>query len=405
MPPAVAAPESSDSTQVLPVVVATTATQALATMATMILPAIAPELARTLRLDPSLIGYQVSLVYGGAMLSTAFGGSFVQRYGACRTTQAAMALFAVGLALAAVPALPALLLASVILGLGYGFTNPAASHLLVRFTSPLQRNFIFSVKQTGVPLGGMVAALAAPSIALALGWRWAVGLAALLGLALMLLLQARQPIWDSDKEPKAPLSQHPFGGIPLILGRPRLRWLALAALCFAGIQLCVTTFTVTLLVTDVGYDLIEAGVVLSVVQVAGVSGRLLWGWLADRINDSVAVLVLIGAISLLSALATGLISASWPGSLLSLVFLAFGFSAVGWNGVFLAQVAKLSVSSQVGLATGGALFFTFAGVLFGPAAFAVLYKALASYTLTFSLLAAVAAAGIMCLRLARSAAD
>ena len=87
------------------------------------------------------------------------------------------------------------------------------------------------------------------------------------------------------------------------------------------------------------------------------------------------------------------------------MFLAFGFSAVGWNGVFLAQVAKLSVSSQVGLATGGALFFTFAGVLFGPAAFAVLYKALASYTLTFSLLAAVAAAGIMCLRLARSAAD
>lgn len=47
------------------VVAATTMAQELATMATLLLPSIAPEMARVLQADPSLIGYQVSIVYGG----------------------------------------------------------------------------------------------------------------------------------------------------------------------------------------------------------------------------------------------------------------------------------------------------------------------------------------------------
>ena len=60
------------------------------------------------------------------------------------------------------------------LGLGYGLLTPSASHLLARFAPAERRNLIFSLKQTGVPFGGIGAALITPAIAVTFGWRWAL---------------------------------------------------------------------------------------------------------------------------------------------------------------------------------------------------------------------------------------
>ncbi|HLS57636.1 MAG TPA: MFS transporter, partial [Zeimonas sp.] len=153
------------------VVVAMLVAQTIVSMGMLTMPAIAPVLARSFGVDASAIGYQVSIVYAGAMASAALGGSVVRRIGAGRTTQAALAAVAIGVALATSANIAALMVASVLLGLGYGLSNPAASELLVRYTPANRRNLIFSLKQTGVPLGGIAAALVAPGVASAFGWR------------------------------------------------------------------------------------------------------------------------------------------------------------------------------------------------------------------------------------------
>ena len=68
-----------------------------------------------------------------------------------------------------------MLLASVAIGIGYGLNNPAASEMLSRFTPKRRRNIVFSLKQSGVPLGGILAALALPLLAQGLGWCVALG--------------------------------------------------------------------------------------------------------------------------------------------------------------------------------------------------------------------------------------
>ena len=79
---------------------------------------------------------------------------------------------------------------------------------------------------------------------------------------------------------------------------------------------------------------------------------------------------------MLAALAAGLAAA-----LLALVlallpfFLAaafFGASAVGWNGVYLAEVARSAPPGMASAATGGTLGFTFLGNVLGPLMFSAL---------------------------------
>ena len=386
------------------VVGATLAAQTIISMAALTLPVLAPALAQVLDVDASTIGYQVSMVYAGAMTSAAVGGEVVARLGACRATQCALGLVGVAMLFAMVSHLAALAAASILLGFGYGASNPAGAHLLTRFTPASSRNLIFSLKQTGVPLGGMAAALVAPSIAHEFGWRAALGVVAVLAMAMLMLLQPVRARWDDDhdgsKRPKSPQvlpdrRRGALGGITFVWARRDLRYLSLMALCFAGVQLCLMTFAVTFLVKEAHYTLVKAGVLLSAVQFAGAAGRIGWGWIADRLRASRATLVVLGGLMLLATLAMTQVDERWPTIATAVVFVAMGVTAIGWNGVFLAEVARLAPDGEASTATGGALFFTFGGVLIGPSLFTAVYSQVGSYAWTFAVAAVLVMAGVI----------
>ena len=61
-------------------------------------------------------------------------------------------------------------------------------------------------------------------------------------------------------------------------------------------------------------------------------------------------------------------SPDWPRAAMIVLCAAFGGTAIGWNGVYLAEVAREAPAGKTVEATGGALFFTFFGVLITPAA-------------------------------------
>jgi MFS family permease len=65
----------------------------------------------------------------------------------------------------------------------------------------------------------------------------------------------------------------------------------------------------------------------------------------------------------------------------------FGAVAIGWNGVYLAEVARVAKPEFAGMVTGGSLFFTFAGILIGLPAFSLLVEKSGSYPLGFGIIA------------------
>jgi MFS family permease len=150
-----------------------------ASMAVLVLPAVAPEVARDYGFDPSLIGYQISLVSSGMVVTLTLLGNTSRRLGAARTNQFGHALVASGMLVLLIPSSVFLVIGSLVIGLGYGMITPSASHLLMRYTPPQRRSTVFSIHQVGIPAGGMLAALIAPAVAIIAGWRWAVIMIAL----------------------------------------------------------------------------------------------------------------------------------------------------------------------------------------------------------------------------------
>ncbi|MBP8860655.1 MAG: MFS transporter [Ottowia sp.] len=370
----------------------TTAIQAMVSMALLTLPAMAPAVARALAVPSTLVGAYVALCYFAAMLSSLVGGTLVRRLGAIRVSQLGLGLCAVGLALCALPWLPAVALGALCIGAGYGPITPASSHLLALTTPAHRMSLVFSIKQTGVPAGGMLAGALVPGLSLWLGWQGTLLAVAGVCALCAALAQPLRAALDADRQPAQPLAlQALFKPIGMVLGHPSLRALAACSFLFSAVQVSTTAYMVTYLNESLGMTLLAAGAALSVSQLAGVVGRIAWGAVADRGLGPRNTLMLLATLMIVGSVLTALLQPQWPTLLIWAIVALLGASAIGWNGVYLATVARQAPPGQAGVATGGTLLFTFMGVVCGSPAFGALAGASGSYRIAFAALALPAA--------------
>jgi MFS family permease len=371
---------------------ATTAAQALATLTVFILPVLAPVAARDLGAEPYWIGWQVACVYLAASATSLLSAGALRRFGSARCTQIALA--AAGLACLAVLAagITGAALGSFLIGFGYGLTNPAATEVLARLAPVRRRNMVFAVKQTGVPIGGALAGLLLPSLAHALGWRGAI-----LAVAVVLLLAAvgfgifHRP-WAAERDSQAGLRAGAGGGLRALREQPGMAGLAAISGLYSGFQLALGAYAVTMLVEEFGWSPVAAGFAAAVIQAVGAVARLFWGFVADLWRDGMRTLALIGAVTVAGGLLLPL-ALPWPEAAVIGLFVVLGGSAAGWNGVLMAEAARLAAPGRAGEATGGVLAVAFAGVVVGPSLLGGFVGVVGSYALAFALLAGLPAIG------------
>ena len=361
----------------------------VAASAAVIAPTVAaPLLVRRLHLAPAAVGFFIALVYLAAMFSSPIGAALVRRFGPIRSSQVALVISAAGLSLLASPWVPLAALGALLVGVGYGPITPASSQMLSSTTTPRYFALVFSIKQTGVPLGGVLAGLFVPPL-VALGG----GVAALAGTAALCLAGAlsavplrRELDAGRDRANARPGWRQMTAPMRFVLGHPVLRSVAACSLVFSMVQVSLTSFLVTFLTSDLHWTLVAAGAALAVSQVGGVVGRIVWGLVADRwLGARRMMLALAGAMAGCAA-AMLLLGGREPGLAALALLCLFGATAVGWNGVYLATVARLVPPQQAAAATAGTLFFTFFGVVIGPPLFGAAGSAFGSLGPAFALL-------------------
>ena len=363
-------------------VAAMLAAQSLMSAAIVALPVLAPKAAPDIGAPVAWVGLFVSLVYGSSMVSGLAAGALVRRWGAVRLCQLCLLAACAGLALIASGSRLGVALGAVLIGAGYGPLNPASSHLLDRFTPAHRRATIFSIKQTGVPIGAVLSGSILPTLALTIGWPPALFALGVVCVLLAVLLQGLRISCDDDRVPGTRLGLGDLAAPARLARADRAGWpLAWSSFCFAALQLCLGTYLVAYLTGELGYDLVRAGFVLALTQAAGVAGRLVAGALADR-GSARRGMGAMGCAMGVCALASSQ-AQTWPAIALLALYALFGASAIGWNGVYLAEVARRAPPGAVGTATSAALFVTFAGVLTGPAIFGVLLQSGLPYGTAF----------------------
>jgi nitrate/nitrite transporter NarK len=132
--------------------------------------------------------------------------------------------------------------------------------------------------------------------------------------------------------------------------------------------------------------LTDAGFAFSVAMIGGIIGRVVWSVVADYIGSARTVLGVLGTVMAFSAFVLSQISSQWPLSAVIALCAVFGATAIGWNGVFVAEVARIAPGGNIALATGAALAFTYLGVVFAPFGFWVTVALSGSYTPGFILI-------------------
>lgn len=359
--------------------------QGLVYLATLAVPVAAPRIAESLALDPALLGGYMAMLNGIAILSASYGSGFIPRLGALRVSQISLVLAGGGLALAATGEVWLIALCALLIGSGTAPSTPASSHLLARYSPPRLAPLIFSVKQTGVPLGGVAAGILIPFLVLEIGWQGALLVVGGLAAGFALSVQPLRAAFDEDRQPGRRVA---LGSIlatmGLVLRSPDLRALSAAAAMFVGVQTVYAGFFVLYVVRDVGLSLTAAGAVFAVSQAAAVGARILAGWAADRFLSTRALLGAMGVVMGGAAFASARFDAGWSATAVAGVAIVYACTAFGWNGVLWAEVARRAPAGEVGTVTGVPIAIAFVAAMAFPAIFGLLLTATDSYAVGFA---------------------
>lgn len=361
---------------------------------------VAPLLTAGAGLAPERVGNLSSLDSLGTVTFLVFGGPVLARLGPVRMLQTGAMMAVTGLLVASSGWWPALVVAALAMGAGYGPSPPAGSRILAATAPPRHRTLIFSIKQAGAPAGGALAGLILAPAAAAWGWTAALFIAMAVGLAAAAIINPARRRLDAEREPDRPVSlrvllnaRNIAAPFRLLKANPVLLSVTALAFSLAIVQGSLFSFSVTYLVTDRHMPLPAAGLVYFCMQSAGVFARILLGWLADRTGRPAYNLTAQAFVAALMVVGYSALPANPAFATAAVVAAATGFFAASWNGIYLAEIARLSPPNAIMEATSSSAVVTFLGYVSGPSIFSILVTWTGGYRLPF--LAASAQLAVM----------
>jgi sugar phosphate permease len=360
------------------------------------LPSLAPLFQAEWALSRGQLGAVLGAINVGVLLASVAAGQLVDRVGErwpLTLAPAGVAALAVVASLSPTPWLLALLLA--LAGGFVALSGTAGGKATLLWFPARVRGLAMSLRQTGVSIGGVTAALLLPPWASAFGWRGALLAAGTVGAAAALTalaLYRDPPTSATPAAHEAPAWQTISA---LLHDRSLAATFILGPLLVAG-QWTVLPYLVLFLYERFAWGLSEAGRYLALAQIGAISGRIAWGLASDLVwggRRKPALAILVPA-SALGTLALAMLPPWTPGAVVGLLALWLGATVIGWNGVLFVYTAEQAGPQRAGTALGLLGSSVFASAVLVPPLFGGLVDHLGSYTPAWLLLSGVLLAGL-----------
>ncbi len=272
--------------------------------------------------------------------------------------------------------LPELVILLALAGALIASANAASGRAVMQWFAASERGLALGIRQSSVPLGGLVAAVALPALAAATGLGTSyVAIGAACGLGAMtgaILLRSPVPEKASPRRRQG--------------GHRVLRYRGLWIVSFAGgllifSQTATMSFTVLFLNEARGFSTHTAALVFACSQVVGMVLRIVVGLWSDRRGTRVAPLRIL-ALAIAGSMAAIAAVATCPLWLLVPVIVIAGGIAMSWNGLAFTSAAEIAGVEAAGAAIGlQQTMLGLAGIV-APVAFAAVVSS-ASWALAF----------------------
>jgi sugar phosphate permease len=353
------------------------------------IPVLAPALQREYDLDLTEVGLAIAAANAGSVFTLLAWGLLADRVGERFVLGAGLAGCGAGLLVAAfAPSFAVLVLALTLGGAAGASVNAASGRAVMSWFRKDERGFALGIRQTALPIGGLLAAVLLPPIEAAGGVR-----AGLIALAAGCLAAA---IAGASGLREAPHEESELTDIGHPVRDPRMWQLSIGSALVLAAQISILSFLILFLHAERGLSTAEAAAVFAVIQALGAAARILAGRWSDRLEARIAPLRKL-ALGLTVTLAAAAALLSAPLGLLIPVFVAAGALSLSWNGLSFTAAAELAGRRRAGAALGfqqTALAITSA---VAPPVFAAVVEA-GSWSLAYGLAAAMPVVGIAVMR-------
>jgi MFS transporter, ACS family, hexuronate transporter len=336
----------------------------------------------------TLVGVMLTALMFGYTLCLIPVGSLIDTYGEGRAL--VVGLVGLGVAVVAVTrtgSYPALLVSVFVLGGFYATAMPGTNKAVFNAIPYERLNTSMGIKQVGVTAGSGIAALAVPWFgATRFGWEFAFLLAAVVAGVVSVVFWVLYRIGSGG----GPGTKR--GGVRAHFSSPEYLLLTAAGF-FLGAGLFTTTgYTILYVDESIGTGVVFAGVVLAAAQVSGSAGRVVFGWLTDRLSASLTtatlrILLVQSAASAVLFLAVVFVDSA---TLALVGFTALGLFVLGFTGVYYSCIGSLVPDGEMGSATAGGQIALNSGALCAPPAFGLIVD-ISGYGAAWTMLAAAAA--------------
>jgi MFS family permease len=353
------------------------------------LPVLAPALRDAHSLSLVQVGVLLDSLWIGTLLTLLPWGVLADRVGerlvlAAGLTACGAALVGAGYA----GGFGSLILLIGLAGAAGASVNAASGRAVMQWFPAAERGFALGVRQTAIPLGGLISALVLPTLSVRSSFLFLAGLCvvgALFGAAA--IREAAGFAEDDVLEPR---------GLGATLRDHRLWLLCAGSSLYLVAQLAITGFLVLFLHDERGLSDAEAAGVLAGVQVVAVALRIGGGRWSDRIGSRLRPLRIVGLASAVTlAVATALLSA--PLTVLIAAFVLAGGWSMAWNGLSFTAAAEIAGRRRSGAALGMQQSALAAAGAIVPPAFAAVVAA-SSWRVGFAVAALFPLAGVQLLR-------
>jgi sugar phosphate permease len=330
---------------------------------------LSPALADRFDVGLSAIGVAIAASSGGMTLTLLGWGLLTDRVG--ERAVISVGLSGAALLLAAAAAVDSfwVLVALVTLaGMVGAAVNAATGRAVMSWFPASERGLALGIRQTAVPVGAGLGAVALPALEAwsDLGAAFGALAAACAVAALAALLWLR----EAPGFPDEAIAEHI--GSPL---RDRRLWqLAAGSTLLVSVQIALTGFVVLYLHEERGLSPGAAGAVLAAINVAGAVLRIALGRLSDRIGSRLRPLRSL-SLGLAGSMAAASVLTEAPDAVVVAALLLAGALAVGWNGLSFTATAELAGRERSGAALGFQQTALGLGSMVAPLAFAVVVEA------------------------------